>query len=126
MKTNWISISLIGLTAAMLAPVALLAQKEDKEAKEKGDKEKKEVQQIIVTRKGDKKDEKCVIEINGDKITVNGKPLDEYKEKNGDRNVRLNNLKDIESLTFNRVGGRGGWSTDNKDAFTFFGADENR
>ncbi len=115
MKTNWIKISIIALTATMLAPVALLAQKEEKD-----------VQQIIVTRKGDKKDEKCVIEINGDKITVNGKPLDEYKDKNGDLNVRLNKLKDIESLTFNRVGGRGGWNSGDKDAFTFFGADENR
>src|SRR5882757_1892120 len=73
---------LIVLAAALMLPVALLAQKEekDKEKKEK-DKEKSEVQQVIITRKGDK-DEKIVVEVNGDKVTVNGKPIDEYKGDN--------------------------------------------
>mgnify|MGYP007112170236 CR=1 FL=1 len=36
---------------------------------------KKDVQQIIITRSGEK-DDKVVVEINGDKVTVNGKPID--------------------------------------------------
>ena len=44
------------------------------------------------------KTEKVVVEINGDKITINGKPLDEYKDKDGDINVRLNKLKELGML----------------------------
>jgi serine protease Do len=90
---------LIRLTALMIAlafvtPVELLAQDEkgDKEGKEK-----KETQQIIITRKN-AKDDKVVVEIKGDKITINGKPLDEYKDKDGDINVRINNLRNSEYM----------------------------
>lgn len=87
------------LLLALFAPVGLLAQKEDLEKgkiKEK-EKEKKEVQQIIITRKGDKKD-KIVVEINEDKVTINGKPVEDFKE--GDINVMMKKMKDMESLTF--------------------------
>ncbi len=73
---------------AFLTPVSLLAQKEEKEK----EKEKKEAEQIIITRKGDK-NEKVVVEINGDKITVNGKSIDELKD--GNITVRRNNIKDV-------------------------------
>jgi serine protease Do len=58
--------------ALAFAPAALQAQEGDK---------KKEVEQIIITKKGDK-NEKVTIEINGDKVTVNGKPVDDYKDDN--------------------------------------------
>jgi serine protease Do len=58
--------------ALALAPAALQAQEGDK---------KKEVEQIIITKKGDK-NEKVTIEINGDKVTVNGKPVDDFKDDN--------------------------------------------
>lgn len=94
------------LVLALISPAILLAQPDDK-VKEKT-KEKKEVQQITITRKGDKKD-KIVIEINGDKILLNGKPIEEYKE--AEVNVMLNNLKDMESLSVNRYpGSKGGWT----------------
>lgn len=130
MKQSWIKISLFAVAFALLAPVSLLAQKEekDKESKENKDtKIKKEVQQIIVTRKGDK-DEKVVIEINGDKITVNGKPLDEYKDKEGNINVRVNNLRDYQSLYMPRVPttGKGIWNVDGDNAFNYFNEDSNR
>jgi serine protease Do len=64
-------------------PATLLAQK-DKEEK----KEKKDRQQIIITRTGDK-EEKTVIEINGDKVKVNGKDVADLK----DIQVHVNNLK---------------------------------
>jgi serine protease Do len=62
---------------AFLVPASVLAQKEDKE-KEKEVKDKKETEQIIITRKN--KDEKVTVEINGDKITVNGKPIEDLKD----------------------------------------------
>jgi serine protease Do len=63
---------LVAAFALALAPAALQAQEGDK---------KKEVEQIIITKKGDK-NEKVTIEINGDKVTVNGKPVDDYKDDN--------------------------------------------
>lgn len=93
------------LLLALLSPVILLAQPEDK-VKEKN-KEKKEVQQITITRKGDKKD-KIVIEVNGDKITLNGKPIEEYKED--EVKVMLNNFKDMESFSMSRSPRGGGWT----------------
>ena len=46
---------------------------------EKGDKDKKETQEIIIRKKGDK-DAKVTVEIKGDKVTINGKPLSDYKD----------------------------------------------
>src|SRR6478609_6257128 len=80
------------VATALMAPVALMAQKEEKE---KESKDKKEVQQYIITRKGNS-NEKTVIEINGDKITVNGKPIDENKD--GDISVRRMKYKELGAL----------------------------
>jgi serine protease Do len=122
MKQNWIRISMLALVAAMLSPVAILAQEDKMDKGDKGDKDKtRDVQQIIVTRKSDKAD-KVVIEVNGDKVTVNGKPLDEYKDKNGDVTVSVNKWKDAESL-FTRLPGTA-WSGGNK--FDVFTSMENR
>jgi serine protease Do len=122
MKKNWVRISLIAFATAILVPATSWAQKEEKEEK-KTDKEKTEVQQIIVTRKSDK-DEKIVIEVKGDKVTVNGKPIEEFKDKNGDINVKVNRMKDWESLVFNRTPGSG-WTVDDK-TYQLFGEDENK
>jgi serine protease Do len=59
------------------------------EKKDKG-KEKKETQEIIIRKKGDK-DTKITVEINGDKVTVNGKPLSEFKD--GDVTINKRNIK---------------------------------
>ncbi|MBL0145860.1 MAG: PDZ domain-containing protein [Chitinophagaceae bacterium] len=40
---------------------------------------KKETQEIVIRKKGDK-DVKVTVEINGDKVTINGKPLVEFKD----------------------------------------------
>lgn len=69
--------------AFVLAVVPAATQAQD------GDK-KKEVEQIIITKKGDKK-EKVTIEINGDKVTVNGKPVEDYK----DDDITINRHKGI-------------------------------
>jgi serine protease Do len=94
MKQHCLKLIAFSFAIALLAPASLLAQKEEKV---KEVKEKKDVQQIIITRKNDKV-EKVVVEINGDKITVNGKPLDEYKDKDGDISVRLQKFKELEAL----------------------------
>lgn len=70
-------------TAAVLGFTALgfTAQaQEDKEVIiEKSKKDRKETQEIVIRKKGDK-DTKITVEIKGDKITVNGKPLAEFKD----------------------------------------------
>lgn len=43
------------------------------------EKEKKASQEIIIRKKGEK-DTKIVVEIKGDKVTINGKPLSEFKD----------------------------------------------
>jgi serine protease Do len=46
---------------------------------EKGEKDKKQTQEIIIRKKGEK-DTKITVEIKGDAITINGKPLSEFKD----------------------------------------------
>jgi len=112
MKKTWVKISAFVLAVALVAPVAVLAQKEEK-VKEKVNKGGR---QIIVTTKSDN-NEKIVVEVIGDKVTINGKPVEEYGEKGEkDINVRVNNLKDLTALTYSRTG-KGGTVTYNGDGF---------
>lgn len=78
---------------------SLLAQQKEKEKT----KEKTERQQIVITRTGDKS-EKTVIEIDGDKVKVNGKDVADLK----DIQVRVNNLRLPNAMTFRNVPGAGG------------------
>jgi len=106
------------LGTALMLPVALLAQKEDKD-KDKEKKEKKESQQIIITRTGDAK-EKIVVEVNGDKVTVNGKPIEDYK--GGDVMLRRNMGRD----TWAFGEGQNTWNGSQSRTFTFNNGDSNR
>lgn len=81
---------LVGGMLVLATPATILAQKASKPAKEKG-----EVQQIIITRSGDQK-EKTIIEINGDKVTVNGKDVKDLKDE--EINIDINRLKDVDAL----------------------------
>lgn len=92
--------SLVMMTAALVAPGLLSAQNDGIE--------KKETEQIIITRKADK-DGKIVVEVNGDKVTVNGKPIDELKGE--EITVRRTKIKDMNALSGDVVGGRGGGVT---------------
>ena len=80
MKKNFIAV----LAFAML-PFCLMAQDVKKEKIEKEEKSKqkekvkKESREIIIRQKGDK-DIQLKVEINGDNVTVNGKPLSEFKD----------------------------------------------
>jgi len=115
--------------AALLATLAIPSFSQDDKKVEKESKDKKkEVEQITIIRKNDSK-EKTVIEINGDKITVNGKPIEDLKE-DGDITVHRNKFKTLQGLnSYSFPGGGQSYSWDNghDDAFRFFGdADENR
>src|SRR5690606_36427912 len=91
MKQIWNPIRCMAILAALAAPAMMTAQ-------EGKNKEKKDVEQVIITRKGDKK-EKVVVEIDGDKVTVNGKPIDEYKDKDGNVIVKKNRyINDYDAL----------------------------
>lgn len=109
---------------AILASLAIPSLAQDEKEKEK----KKDVEQIIITLKGDKKD-KVVIEIAGDKITVNGKPVEDLKD--GDIKVLRNKFKNIDALsafTLPRSGGNE-WDFDwnNRDGMNLFNnMNENR
>ena len=124
MKKTWIKISAFVFAAALLIPASLLAQKEEKD---KEVKIKKDVDQIIITRKGDNK-EKIVVEIIDDKITVNGKSLDEYKDKDGNVSVRLNKYKGDYEALFDKVHTlrSGTWNLNGGDNFRFLSEDANR
>jgi len=116
--------AVLAAAIALFAPATLLAQKDEKDKTVK--EERKDVQQIIITKKSGA-DDKVVVEINGDKITINGKPFEDYKDKGGDIKVKLNRLKDVEALTFERAPRGGVWNfNDNNDNFRFYSIDENR
>jgi serine protease Do len=120
----------IVFTAAIMCFAAFTntaaAQDEKIEKTEKKEKaEKKETQEIIIRKKGEK-DTKITVEVKGDKITINGKPLSEFKDDEvtiNKRNIIIRDSKggtrfqmnpeDFEGLTF--AGG------DNDDSGAFLG-----
>lgn len=120
---NFVLAAVLGLLS-----VPAVAQDEKKEQKEKEvvKEKKKEVEQIVITRNADTK-EKTVIEINGDKITVNGKPIEDLKD--GDVKVHRNKYKTMEGLNAfsfprSQVGQGFNWEDDHFRMFN--DADENR
>lgn len=117
MKKTGMKMAAWMVAAVLMAPAALMAQEEkDKVIKEEKLKEKKDVQQIVITRKNNN-GEKLVVEVNGDKITVNGKPLEELKNQDADISVKLHKLKDMETLA--RIPGMSGaWSFNGNDNFS--------
>ncbi len=114
--------AMFAFTLLLFAPLALLAQDEKEKAKDKEVKEKKEAEQIVITLKGDKK-EKVTVEVNGDNITVNGKPLSEYK----DDNITVNRHKVRDRVALSKTD-NGNWNYNFNDGNTYriFSGDENR
>src|SRR5262245_58192040 len=110
------------ILAVLVLPAALLAQTGDKDKNDKDkvkeEKEKKRNEQIIITRTGTK-DEKIVVEVNGDKVTVNGKPIEEYK---GDNVIVGHKGKDYFTLN----DGQNSWAYGGNDNFKFYSVDSNR
>lgn len=123
MKKYFIKSVFFALVAVCSLPAMAQKEKEPKAPKEP--KEPKDVQQVIITRKGGA-NEKTIIEINGDKVTVNGKDAKDIK----DITVRVNKLKDISALASARVrSGTQNWDFNfdlNGDRVSLFSEDSNR
>jgi serine protease Do len=125
MKRILVKFAALAMFAFLANP--LLAQ----DAKEKEKDKRKDVEQIIITKKGDDK-EKVVVEISGDKITVNGKPIEDLKE--GDLKVYRNKFKSFDGLSAMTIprAGTGNWDFNWNDnngmsGMSLFGnLDENR
>ena len=116
----------VNFAIALLATLSIPSFAQDVKEKEKEAKDtKKEVEQITIVRKSDSK-EKTVIEINGDKITVNGKPIEDLKD--GDVTVHRNKYKTLEGLNAYGLskGRTGNFTWDGGDQFRMFDMDENR
>jgi len=114
-----------------------MAQEPKEELKTK---KEKETQEIIIRKKGDK-DIKVTVEVNGDNILINGKPLAEYKGDdvtvskrkvhflgNGDITMNINgkDFKDLgKRFSMNGTGGQSFmWNDDNggkEEKYTFLG-----
>lgn len=101
------------LVAFALLPFVSKAQEEKKEQIEKEEiiekkerPEKKETQEIIIRQNGNK-ELKLKVEIDGDNITINGKPMSEFKDKDITINKRKMIISDgdnIMSWNFNGDG----------------------
>lgn len=112
------------LSAAVIAALLFIPVVNAQDEKEKDkDKEKpKDIERIIVTRKGDSK-EKVTIVVDGDNITVNGKPISELKD--GDITVNKSKIKTGNNLMRMTGPGTMAWSNDGH-AWNEFSVDENR
>lgn len=114
MKQACRKLSVLLLAAAFVSPVMAQTEKGDKEKSEKDAKDKK-VEEIVIVRKGDKT-EKVVVEINGDKITVNGKPIEDLKD--GDISVQRHKVKDVWAYADGLKGAYSGYNNMNWDNLT--------
>ncbi|MCG2614458.1 PDZ domain-containing protein [Terrimonas sp. NA20] len=108
-------ISFTLLMSAAILPASLLAQSDK-------NKDSKDAEQIIITLKGDTK-ETLVLELKGDKLTVNGKDV---KDLDGDVSVQRNKIKDVKSLAITRGGGNRYSYNYNNDNFNSLAFDDNR
>ena len=123
MKRNAVKFAMIALLASLSVPA--FTQDEKEKDKEK----KKDVEQIIITRKGSNDKEKIVIEIAGDKVTINGKPAEDFKDD--DIKVLRNKFKSFDGLSAYNIPRAGGnawnFNWDDKEGMHLFSeADANR
>jgi serine protease Do len=112
---------------SLLAVISFASYSQD-EKTEKDKEKKKDVEQIIITLKGDKK-EKVIIEVNGDKVLVNGKPSEDLNDD--DIKVMRNKFKSAEGLSAYNIPRSGGnnwnFNYDDHNAMSFYSdAGENR
>ena len=84
MKRN-IKLSIIGWLLGCIGGLNLNAQTTENT---KSDNTKKETQEIVIRKKGEK-DTKLTLEITGDKVIINGKPIAEFNESG----ITINNRK---------------------------------
>jgi serine protease Do len=110
MKRILPKLSVVALATLLIAPVAIHAQDEKDKDKDKSD--KKDAEQIIITRKNADKG-KVTVEIDGDKITVNGKPIEDLKDD--DITVNRRKVRDGHSMSFNSPGGNWSYNWNDND-----------
>jgi len=103
---------LIAGIALLTVPASVLAQKEK-------DKSKGGAQTIVITRNGNL-DEKTTIEIDGDKVKVNGKDTKDLNDN--DVRVHVNTSRNRSGYVYNN----GNYQVWNNDNFSLFNEDENR
>ncbi len=121
MKQIFVKRLLIAGVALLTVPSVVLAQKD----KEKDDKEKKEMQTIVITRNGNTT-EKTIIEIDGNKVKINGKDAKDNK----DVHVNVNTIKGLSANRLrmsNQTAGVGAWNLNMDDqGLSLFSEDANR
>lgn len=121
MKQIFVKRMLIAGVALLTVPSVVLAQKD----KDKDDKDKKEMQTIVITRNGNI-NEKTIIEIDGDKVKVNGKDAKDNK----DVRVNVNTIKGLSGNRLrmnNQTAGVGTWNLNMDDqGLSLFSEDANR
>ena len=123
MKKLLLSAAVLGFTTFSLTAVA----QDEKEIIKKSEKDKKASQEIIIRKKGDK-DARITVEINGDRVTINGKPLSDFKDDNitiNKRNITImnrNGNKNFEMATDDFMNGMTFWNGDGKEeSYAFLG-----
>jgi serine protease Do len=106
---GWIFTSLIG-HKAMAQTVTIEEAPKVKIEKAEGkvvevSPSKRETQEVIIRKNGEK-DSKVTVEITGDKVLINGKPLAEFNEEGITINNRKMIIRDGNNLSFNLDDGR--------------------
>ena len=121
MKQYFLKTICVASLAVLAVPSFAQNEKEQKE-KEMKEKVKEDVQQIIITRKGNTSD-KTVIEIDGDKVKVNGKDVSDNK----DITVNMNRFKNMGAIARMRTPGAGTYNFNMDDNhISLFSEDDNR
>src|ERR1043166_1140874 len=109
MKRILPKLSVVALATLLIAPVAIYAQDEKDKDKDKSD--KKDAEQIIIMRKN--ADKKVTVEIDGDKVMVNGKPIEDLKDD--DITVNRGKVRDGHSMSFNSRDGNWSYNWNDND-----------
>lgn len=120
MKQIFLKKFLIAAIALTTVP-SVFAQKEKEKIKEE---KNEEMQTIVITRNGNA-DHKTTIEIDGDKVKVNGKDAKDNKEVH----VNINTIKGMNGRMkmYNRMPGAGAWNFNmDGDQMSLFTEDANR
>lgn len=107
-----------------LSTVPSLFAQNEKTKEDKAKDDKNEMQTIVITRNGNI-DQKTTIEIDGDKVKVNGKDAKDNK----DVHVNVNTIKGAPGnmRVYNRNPGAGAWNLNmDGNAFSLYSEDENR
>ncbi len=87
---NWIKTPALAIAAAVIGFSASAQSTKDKKTSNSSDK----TEEIIIRKKGDKGDRMTIV-VDGDKVTINGKPVDEFRNDNLTV-LRRNSTSDME------------------------------